>query len=260
VQRSSVDSVLRSTQAYCQQLCDKQTLDFGIAFYSKRFAGLAEANQFREVIVEDAGKIPEAYEQAERWFSEQGLSCFRWAPAGGRPTPELEAYLLNRGFTRQCDTVMALVRWGELGRNEAIRVLPARAMRAAFAKTIRSGRPSSPEDAALMAEAYGQRLDDPQFDMFVATCDHDPAGHCALYQVGDMARVMDLSALPSFAGRGVDRALLGHVLTMARRLAMKNVYVQVPATDAEARALYESAGFIADGEIIEFERDRPAGS
>jgi len=41
---------------------------------------------------------------------------------------------------------------------------------------------------------------------------------------------------------------------------MKNVYVQVPATDAEARALYESAGFIADGEIIEFERDRPAGS
>jgi GNAT superfamily N-acetyltransferase len=256
--RTTVGSLLRSTQAHCSELCEKETLDYGIAYFNRRFAALPEANQFREVLIEDRSRIQEAFEQAEGWFRERGLFCHCWAPAEGRATDELHAFLTQQGFKARSYQAMALARWVNLEVPPQARILPARAMRAAYRETfVHSDAPQSPAMRELLAESALERLDDPQLDMVVAMWGTQPVGRGGLYQVGDIARVMSLSVIPAFVARGVEQALLAHVLALAKRLTLPNVLVQIEEADNAARTLLESAGFVEDGEIVEFERDPP---
>lgn len=254
MERSTVGSILRATQAFCLQLCEKETLDYGIAYYSARFPKLPEANEFREVMLQDIAALPSAFAQAENWFSEHGLVCHRWAPADGCDHAAMAAFLGERGFRRDAFHAMHLVAWAEVPAQPEIRVLPARAMRAALRAVIVDDlAPASREQRELLADAYAERLDDPQFDVFVAVHDGKPVGRCGLYQVGDIARVMDLRVLSDPRHVEVKEALLSQVLTMARRLAFANVCAQSDVKDAEFLQRY---GFIKDGEIVEYERER----
>ena len=45
MERSTVGALLRSTQAYCAQLSDKQTLDHGIAYHREEFPSIAESEK-----------------------------------------------------------------------------------------------------------------------------------------------------------------------------------------------------------------------
>ena len=114
MQRTTVGSILRSTQAYCIQLCDKETLDFGIVYHNERYASLPDINQFREVLIEDPENIPNAYQEAEQWFQKHQFTCHRWAPADGKASDELTSYLSERGFTLRTFTAMALTKWPDL--------------------------------------------------------------------------------------------------------------------------------------------------
>lgn len=256
MEHTTVNSLLRCIQAYCNQLCDKHTLDFGIAYYSERFPEVAELNQFREVLYDETGDVRALFEQAEEWFSRNGLNCYRWAPALGTMPKHLVEYLVEHGFERHVDVAMRLTKWVELDAAAEVRVLPARAMRAAYRESLEAVPPATGSPwSAHVAEACEERLDDPSFDMFVALVEKQPAGRCALYQVGDLAHVRDLAVLPAFADRGVERALLGHVLGLAKRLALANVLALVENDDRVQEAWFQHAGFVPDGEIEEFRRD-----
>mgnify|MGYP002625504842 CR=1 FL=1 len=236
------------------QLCEKETLDFGIAFYSSDFAALPEANQFREVCIEDEVRIPTAFDQAESWFTKHGLTCHKWAPAQGMASDQLSGFLQARGFARCAFQVVALREWVEFDETPDVRILPARAMRQAFRDTFsRSASAPTPEQT-LVAQAAELRLDDPQFDMYVAVVDRQPAGRGALYQIGDIARVVDLDVLPGFEFKGVENALLAHIVAMAKRLQFRTVLAQIPTADAQRAAWFRRAGFGPDGEIVEFGR------
>lgn len=254
--RTTAGSLLRTTQAYCGQLCEKETLDYGIAYYNRRFAALAEANQFREVLIDDAARIPEAFEQTESWFRKRDIFCHRWAHAEGRGTDELANFLTRQGFHTRRYFAMSLSRWVDHQTTEQVRILPARAMRTGYRETFthRDARESSTM-RELLAEASLERLDDPHLDMVLALWDKKPVGRCGLYVVGDIARVMSVWVSPTFAGRGIEEALLANVLALAKRLAMRNVLTQIGETDRAGRTFLENAGFACDGEIVEFERD-----
>jgi len=255
MQRTTVGSLLRSTQAFCGQLCEKETLDYGIAYYCPRFPDLAEVNQFREVIVQDPEKLPAAFEEADRFFAAKNLVCRRWAPAEGSASAEMTAFLESKGFRKQQFAAMAAVHWMEAPEPHDVRVLPARALRAAFRETfLRSPEPDTPAQREALADAYSERMDDPSFEMFVAMAGKEPAGRCALYQVGDIARVMDLHVLPGFADHSVHVALLWHVLSLAKRLAMRNICALIEEEDGVRREWFRDAGFIEDGAITEFQR------
>jgi len=256
IERTTVGSLLRSTQAFCIQLCDKQTLDFGIAYHCARFGDLPEVNQYREVIATEPSDVSVAFDEAERCFGEAGLTCHRWAPADGRASDALAGFLVGHGFVQRAFTAMRLAAWTDLEPRDAVRILPARAMRSVFRDTyLHAGAPADPLRRERLADLYGERLDDPQFDMFVALIDKQPAGRCALYQVGDIARIMDLSVMPGMADRGVERTLLAHLLALAKRLAMRNVCTLIDANDAARIELARRAGFVEDGTIVEFHRE-----
>lgn len=254
MERATIGSILRTTQAWCAQLCEKETLNYGIAYYSNRFAKLPEANQFREVVIQDDAAFPKALAESREWFTSQSLACHRWAPAEGHAGKELTAFLEKNGFKKRVYTAMALTEWMKIDPTPDVRILPARAMRAALRATF-TEVDSSASDAeeSLMADACDERMNDPQFDMFVAFVKGKPAGRCALYQVGDIARLMDLSVRPAFADSGADRTLVAHMLSFAKRLSMRDICVQVADTDSRGCAWFEPFGFTADGTIEEFD-------
>lgn len=258
----TVDSILRATQAYCVQLCEKETLKFGIAYYSPRFPSAAALNQFREVIVESDADAERAVEEAERFFAERNVTLRRWAPATGSGSEAVGKLLTERGFVRREYHAMGLTEWPDREAPQDVRVLPARAMRAAFRSIVQADleRIDAPNREARL-EIAEERLDDPHYDAFVALIDKSPAGAITLYQVGDFARVMDLRIADASGPGGANgssmvagEALLTHALALAKRLTMRRVLVQVHAEDEEALSLYQRAGFETDGRITEFER------
>jgi len=256
MEHSTVSSLLRCIQAYCNQLCDKHTLDFGIAYYCERFPKVAELNQFREVMISDADDVSTLFDQAQAWFAQNGLNCYRWAPAMGTAPPQLAQLLVERGYERRVDMALRLTEWVELETSPEVRVLPARAMRSAYRESLEVVPPETGSLwSAHVAEACEDRLDDPSFDMFVAMVNKQPAGRCALYQVGDLVHVRDLTVLPAYADRGVERALLAHVLALAKRLAMTKVMAHVAKDDPVRLAWFQHAGFVPNGEVEEFRRD-----
>ncbi|MCC7292186.1 MAG: GNAT family N-acetyltransferase [Phycisphaerales bacterium] len=245
---TTVGAILRSSQAYYGLICVRQTLDHGIAYYSKPLAALPQANQFREVVIENPADVARAYDAAERLFAGLGLTCHRWAPAEGARIPGLAELLADHGLVERAYDALTLTRWTAPGRQapEGIRVLPARAMREAFAATFGA--------AALEHDAEVQRLDQASMDMFVALRGAEPAGRCALYQVGDIGRVIGPVVQPQFAEQGVEEALLACVLAMGQRLQMRTICTLLPAEDPGGRRLMQSFGFEADGRIFEYHR------
>ena len=256
MEHGTVSSLLRCIQAYCDQLCDKHTLDFGIAYYCERFPEVAELNQLREVMIGEADDVRTLLDQAQAWFAQSGLNCYRWAPAMGTAPQELSEFLIKRGFERCVDVALRLTEWVELEASPEVRVLPARAMRSAYRESLEAVPPPTGSPwSAHVAEACEDRLDDPSYDMFVALVNKEPAGRSALYQVGDLAHVRDLTVLPEFADRGVERTLLAHVLALAKRLELAKVMAHVAKDDAVRLAWFQHAGFVPAGEMEEFRRD-----
>lgn len=258
MERSTLASLLRSTQAYCQQICDKQTFDFGIAYWSTQFAGLPDANQLREVTVHDEQKISPAFDEANAWFAAKGLKALRWSPALDMPSRALSEFLSGRDFMQRTMVAFHLAEWKSTPFNRDVRILPARAVREAFRSTfVGAPEPSAPANREQLADSFMERLDDAQLDMFVAMVDKQPAGRCGLHQVGDIGRILNLFVLPDFADRGVEQALLAHVLAMARRLTMPMIVAQAAKNDVARCRLLQDFGFAAGGELTEFELASP---
>lgn len=252
MERSPIGSLLRSNQALCSQLCEKQTFDFGIAYYNERFPRLPEVNQLREVIVAEEHALEAAIAECSNWFAARGLECLRWSPAQGLDPEPMAQVAKRRGLLRKNLVAMHLVEWPVLDSRSDVRILPARAVRELFRHSFISNTPDEQVQAPL-ADSFAERLDDPQLDMFVASLDRAAAGRCGLYQVGDIARVVDLTMLAGFANRGVAESLLSHVLALARRLTMPMVVAQVLESDAPRRDLLRRFGFVEDGQLVEFE-------
>jgi len=255
IERSAVASLLRSSQAYAQQICERETGRFGIAFFSERFGLLPEACQLREVVIEREQDIPEAYRECESLFAAHGLTCLRWAPAGGTASDAITAFLSKQRFEPREMCVMMLSRWPEPVQAPELRILPVRAMRRAFGDALRQAAARQhPGRLDQYVEAFEERLDDPHLDMSIAMLDGRPVATAGLYEVGDIARVIGLHHLPGLEPQRILPGLIFHVLNLARRLSMRMIVAQIDARDPDCRRLFEELGFVEQGRIIEFER------
>ncbi len=253
---STVMRLLRCQQALCGQICDKQTLDFGIAFTNPRYAQLPEANQFREVLVEDTERFSEAFEQEEQWFHDQGLFCHRWVPSFGQSVTALEAFLAPHGFRGRRVSAWVLTKWVALQTRRAVRIVHARALRDVFRSTFLDvDAPDTPGLRQSRADVGAERLDDPNYDSFVALMDGKPVGRGTLFQVGDIALITDLAVVGRHSGHHVEQVLLAHLLALAKRLAVPHICAMLKSDERTWSTMFESAGLVRDGEFVEFVRD-----
>lgn len=248
----TIASLFRATQSWCEQLCEKSTLQFGIAFFAERFPLLPDANQFREIVVENETQAAEAIREAEALFTTHGLRVHRWSPAAGAQSPALERLLIDRGFAARRFTAWRLSRWPHPPKSTGVRILPARAMRAALPATVPDSGFASDEARKQAVDAALERLDDSQLDLAVAMAGDRAVGRCGLYQVGDIGQMVDLHTLP--ANAEIATTLACHTLALARRLAIRSVCAMAPHDSPYGAAFWEHLGFVADGEFVEYER------
>jgi len=230
---ATVSALLRANQAYYAQLCETCSLEqWGIAFTAKEaaYARVAEANQFREIVIDETMRPAEVYAAVEEHFGVRGLSCLIWAPAADAPTDALGSFLAERGFVRREIVAMGPTAGVDRPADDRVRVLPARAMRRAMREI--HGRQYASVDGATreaLVSAAVERLNDPRMDGFVAMHGSAAVGYGVLFQIGDVGRISALHVVEGARRQGVGRALIGQMVRLARRLALRVVCMPVPS-------------------------------
>jgi ribosomal-protein-alanine N-acetyltransferase len=73
------------------------------------------------------------------------------------------------------------------------------------------------------------------------------AGFCACWVVFDEVHINNVAIRPAYRGLGMGTALLRHVLAEGRRLGARRATLEVRASNAGARRLYERLGFYVAG-------------
>ncbi|MFP4615979.1 MAG: ribosomal protein S18-alanine N-acetyltransferase [Thiohalorhabdus sp.] len=73
------------------------------------------------------------------------------------------------------------------------------------------------------------------------------AGHGVLSVTGPEAEILNLCIAARLRGRGLGRALLRHLLAVAREDGAEDVFLEVRVSNERARRLYEEEGFLRMG-------------
>ena len=81
----------------------------------------------------------------------------------------------------------------------------------------------------------------------VRTPEHRVAGFCAFWLVLDEMHINNVALRPACRGLGLGTTLMHHVLAEGRRLSARRATLEVRASNAGARRLYERLGFSVAG-------------
>ena len=243
-------AVRRSNRALVEQVAQWESLEFGVAFYSATLPREAAANQLQDAWLAEVDGAT-AYERAEAYYRERNATCLAWTPASAQAIEPLEALLLPKGWRRVDCLAMHMTDWSALDAqaNAAIRVLPARAMPKAFRRSITETGAGDEETNAAF-----ERLNDSNYDAFVAMSGDQPVGRVAYLEVGDIGRLAELFVTPAQRGRGIGRGLLWHVRQLVRRLGPRAFVASVPAEDDAGASFLQRAGFSQVGTFTHFVR------
>ncbi|MCP4594208.1 MAG: GNAT family N-acetyltransferase [bacterium] len=246
-------AVSRTNEAYVQQVARADLLEWGTAYSSAEFAGLPESNQLCAFTVANDDEVRRAYPEVEAHFAARGTKCLRWSAAPDRPSESMGQFLFEKGYQRRRALACGLADWPVLSARPEVKVLPARATRALYEQTFfNPAATCTSEHMALAAAAGLERLDDARYDASVALLDGKPVGRGALLHHGDIGRVIDLYVSVEHRRRGIGTAILLHLLSIARRTMARTICLEVDADDPPARRWVERAGFVADGETVQY--------
>ncbi len=246
-------AILRTNQAFLELVSTKTTLDYGIAFAAPEFPTVSECNQFREVWIESRDDAATALAQADAHFADSELTCSRWALAEGQKSETIESFMRDFGFERDDRVAMALDGWpAAIDLTDKYRVLPARAMRAAFSDVCSQRASEAEGDASVDVDV--ERLDDHRLDAFVIMDGKIPAGICSLFQVGDIGRFADMYVVADMRRKKVGTAMVNHLIALARRLTVSVACIEVRQSNEPAVAFLKKCGFIEAGTLVEFVR------
>jgi ribosomal-protein-alanine acetyltransferase len=103
--------------------------------------------------------------------------------------------------------------------------------------------------------AFQSLLRAPAVRLFVLEEGGELLGYALISVVADEAELANLAVRRDRRGEGFGRRLLDHALAEARAAGVEAMFLEVRASNAAARALYASAGFVAVGRRARYYRD-----
>ncbi|HMQ15356.1 MAG TPA: GNAT family N-acetyltransferase [Phycisphaerae bacterium] len=245
-----VSAVRRSDQVYYELVSSRHTIDCAYAYTCGDFPDLAECNFVGEVVLADT---PDPVALVNAHFAERGLRCHRWEPAAIQPPAPVEALVSPLGFERRETAALGLSREPAPAQCP-VRILGGRAMRRAYTAVVAQRSAAGGRLSDQLARHQLERLNEPQYDAFVAISGDDPVGMVSLLQVGEIGRICDLYVLPDRRGRGVAAALLAHVISTARRWSLRTLCARVAVENDAALRVFSRAGLEEHGRIVSFSR------
>lgn len=81
------------------------------------------------------------------------------------------------------------------------------------------------------------------YSCWIYESEGEVAGYAVMMSVLDEAHLLNISIAQDYQGRGMGRALLDHVIDIARRHGAQMMFLEVRPSNKNAIALYESIGF-----------------
>jgi GNAT superfamily N-acetyltransferase len=245
-----VSAVRRSDQVYYELVSSRHTIDCAYAYTCGDYPDLAECNFVGEVVLADT---PDPVALVNAHFAERGLRCHRWEPAAIQSPAPVEALVSPLGFERRETAALGLSREPAPAQCP-VRILGGRAMRRAYTAVVGQRSAAGGRLSDQLARHQLERLNEPQYDAFVALSGDDPVGMVSLLQVGEIGRICDLYVVPDRRGRGVAAALLAHVISTARRWSLRTLCARVALENDAALRVFSRAGLEEHGRIVSFSR------
>lgn len=95
--------------------------------------------------------------------------------------------------------------------------------------------------------SFGQLIGRPHLHFFVAMRDDTMVGFSIAYAVAGEAEIANIAVASAARGQGIGGALLRHLLSTLRAAGAAEVWLEVRASNAAARALYQRFGFVEVG-------------
>ena len=251
VAEAAVRAVRWTSRVYDELVSAREAIDCGYAYTCEEFPDLSRCNFVGEVWLDDLER-PAAESVAEH-FAARRVPCHGWVPAEGQEAEEVGRIALPLGFERYETRAFVLARAASPAAPR-LRVIGARAMRRAYTRVAahRARLVGAAREQALACQL--RRLEEPQYDAFVALEGDEPVGMVSVLQVGPQARLCDLYVLPERRRQGVGTGLLLYAIATARRWSLSPICAAAPADSAEAAGVLERAGFAPGGMIVGFRR------
>jgi len=246
-----ITAARRCEQVWWEHICKTEPLEYGVAFTAVELPQFAEAQQLRDVWLHEVDGAT-AFERAEQYFSKRELTCHLWSPASGQEIEPVARVMDEKGWQKASLVALGMADTSAVPDPEdvdGIRVLPARAMRRTYRQLLDE---IGNKDGS--AEAAFERLDDANCDVLLAVRDKVAVGRMTYHEVGDFARLRDFFVAQSEDFDALGKHLIAHALLIARRLLPRVLVTCVAEEDARQRALFESCGFAAAGEMVRFRR------
>lgn len=246
-------AVRMSNLAYLRHVSQETTLDNGIMYFNDEHPTLDACNLVGDVLIEEMETEPDvAFQRIDAAFKEKGAKCCRWIPAAQQPSETLDKLLTPHGFLREETVALTRMPSPVPDKDSRLHILAARAMRRACTTLLKQRFADRSEHAEALLDLQLSRMDDPQFDAYLAMIDDQPAGYIALHQVGEIGRIRDLYVAKDCRGTGVAAALLNYALSTAQRWSLRPICVEIPAAARGARAMLDKAGFEEAGRLVQF--------
>ncbi len=104
------------------------------------------------------------------------------------------------------------------------------------------------------ANAFSSALHAPHMQLFVAEAGLEIVGYFVGRAVAGEGEILNLAVVPEQRGQGLGRWLLEQGLTRLRQAGVGEVFLEVRASNAAARALYRARGFREVGRRREYYR------
>lgn len=92
-------------------------------------------------------------------------------------------------------------------------------------------------------------------DIWVARRGKELVGYMLLQHIGEEMELHTLGVRPELLRQGIARGLMEHMISEARRLGIRRIFLQVRPSNAPARSLYDAFGFKAVGVRHGYYRD-----
>lgn len=248
-----VAAVLRSEQAFADQVCRRQALECGWAYYRPESPSLPDCNFLGDATLPEDARL--ALAEVESFYASMGLECRRWVAGVGTSAARLEALLGPQGFLRiesRCYVLASPPAGGNVASAQTVRILSARAMRRAYRAVLAEECDELTGTGCARSAVRLEHLDDPSYDAFVAVVGGRAAGAVALHQVGEIGRIRDLYVCPAHRRQGIARGLVRYAIQTAVRWRLRPICTLAQADVAGLDPLLRGTGFSPDGTLIEF--------
>lgn len=210
-------------------------------------------------------QISAALREIDEHYRAIGGRCDRISARPGAPAEEFDAGLRANGFIRKdrsCHARLAAARAVDSSSDQAmlqfrdLKVLPARAMPRAYRKILTEQLEALAESSREIELAMAlDRLDDAQFEPWVAMRGDHAVGTAALHSVGDIGGVHCVYVTPEARRSGVGTALLQRISQTAHRWNLETIYFGMSSAVAVMLPFAQKCGFRAIDCIAGWRRD-----